>query len=413
MSEFDERFDRLTSLFLGDTASNDANETRYEPVKQAPLRESLITPLLAGNLPVMAHPWLTHVAARLREGPAALLRVSADGIQCSLLETKGPAESEDKDFAMWLVRAAGMERHWIVTPAGAQGAEEIAVMDVEEVVIASGGDEAATVAAYQLVRRVVECARKNNRVPPLTPIALVGCSAESAHEAIATISTAAQAFLQQPVPLAGTYPKLERTHVAQQAFFAGGFSVAEIFEAIRAAESTVEGSRRAPQSATHVSTPPCTPSPTPTPAPTASAIPSTHASAASTDFSKQPLQVQMRPGSYAAIISGLWPIALRYPNNALIEFATDHAGQLHVIAPVEQAASSRQAAAWALRNSSLIRLGFPGLAADPLPIVERIIFTDATQAVDWHHCGVRLDLVLRAQDKFIHVSLNDERTLKP
>jgi hypothetical protein len=121
----------------------------------------------------------------------------------------------------------------------------------------------------------------------------------------------------------------------------------------------------------------------------------------------------MRPGSYAAIISGLWPIALRYPNNPLIEFATDHAGQLHVIAPVEQAASIRQAAAWALRNSSLIRLGFPGLAADPLPIVERIIFTDATQAVDWHHCGVRLDLVLRAQDKFIHVSLNDERTLKP
>ena len=413
MSEFDERFDRLTSLFLGDTASNDANETRYEPVKQAPLRESLITPLLAGNLPVMAHPWLTHVAARLREGPAALLRVSADGIQCSLLETKGPAESEDKDFAMWLLRAAGMVRHWFVTPASVYGAEEIAVMDIEEVVIASGGDEAATVAAYQLVRRVVECARKNNRVPPLTPIALVGCSAESAHEAIATISTAAQAFLQQPVPLAGRYPKLERTTVAQQAFFPGGFSVAEIFEASRATEATVEGSRRAPQPASNATTPPFIPSPTPTAVPTASAIPSTHSSAAFTDFSKQPLQVQMRPGSYAAIISGLWPIALRYPNNALIEFATDHAGQLHVIAPVEQAASIRQAAAWALRNSSLIRLGFPGLAADPLPIVERIIFTDATQAVDWHHCGVRLDLVLRAQDKFIHVSLNDERTLKP
>ena len=101
MSEFDERFDHLTSLFLGDTSAADANEMCFEPVKQAPLRESLITPLLAGNLPVMAHPWLTHVAARLREGPAALLRVSADGIQCSLLETKGPAESEDKDFAMW------------------------------------------------------------------------------------------------------------------------------------------------------------------------------------------------------------------------------------------------------------------------------------------------------------------------
>ena len=400
MSEFDERFDRLTSLYLGDTSSADVNETRYEPVKQAPPRESLITPLLAGNLPVMAHPWLTHVAARLREGPAALLRIGADGIQCSLLEAKGPAESEDKDFAAWLLRAAAMVRHWFVTPATNHGPEEIAVMDVEEVVIASGGDEAATVAAYQLVRRIVECARKNNRVPPLTPIAMVGCSNESAHEAISTISKAAQAFLQQPVPLAGTYQRLERTNVAQQAFFPGGFSVAEIFQAIRAAEETVDGSRRVQ----------ATKSVAPT---NATQAPPAHSSAHSSAAMKQPLQVQMRPGSYAAIISGLWPIALSYPHNVLIEFATDQAGQLHVIAPVEQAAAIRQAAAWALRNASLIRLGFPGLAADPLPIVERIIFTDATQAVDWHHCGVRLDLVIRAHEKFVHVSLNDERTLKP
>ena len=75
MSEIDDRFDRLTSLFLGDANPIDAGETRYESVQQKPLRESLITPLIAGNLPVMAHPWLTHVAARLREGPAALLRV--------------------------------------------------------------------------------------------------------------------------------------------------------------------------------------------------------------------------------------------------------------------------------------------------------------------------------------------------
>lgn len=414
MSEFDERFDRLTSLFLGDTGASDSSLPRYEKVKKVPPRETLITPLLAGNLPVMAHPWLTHVAARLREGPAALLRVSPDGIQCSLLETKGCAESEDQDFAKWLLRAATMVRHWFVTPASAQGAEEIAVMDIEEVVIASGGDEAATAAAYELVQRVVQCARKNNRVPPLTPIALVGCSNESATKAIVTISTAAQAFLQHPVPLAGTYPRLERTQVARQGFFPGGFSMAEIFEAIRAAEATVDGSRNAHiRAVNQAAAPPSKPTSTKSSVPTPGVIPATHAGAESRDFAKQPLQVQMRPGSYAAILSGLWPIALRYPNNDLIEFATDNSGHLHVIAPVEQAASIRQAAAWVQRNASLIRLGFPGLAADPLPIVERIIFTDATQAVDWHHCGVRLDLVIRAQDKFMHVCLNNERTLKP
>ena len=404
MSEIDGRFDRLTSLFLGDTHPIDAGETRYEAAVKKPLSESLITPLIAGNLPVMAHPWLTHVAARLREGPAALLRISADGIQCSLLETKGPAESEDKDFAAWLLRAAAMVRHWFVTPATNQAPEEIAVMDVQEVVIATGGDEAATVAAYQLVSRIVECARNNNRVPPLTPIAMVGCTNESAQDAISTISTAAQAFLQQPVPLAGTYQRLERTNVAQQAFFPICFSLAEIFQAIRAAEQTVDGSRRAQASRSVSPT-----NSTQPPVAQSSAQSSAHSGAST----KQPLQVQMRPGSYAAIISGLWPVALRYPNNAEIEFATDNAGRLHVIAPVEQAGFIRQAAAWAQRNASLIRLGFPGLASDPLPIVERIVFIDATQAVDWHHCGVRLDLVIRAQEKFVHVSLNDDRTLKP
>ncbi|MCE9620331.1 MAG: hypothetical protein K8R92_10550 [Planctomycetes bacterium] len=401
MSNLDERFDRLTSLFLGEPHGEETGETAHEPVKQVPRRESQITPLLAGNLPVMAHPWLTHVAARLREGPAALLRASTDGIQCSLLGTKGPAESSDQDFAAWLLRAAAIVRHWFVVPATVQGAEDVATMEVEEAVIATGGDEAATVAAYQLVRRIVECARKHDRVPPLTPIAIVGCSVESAQEAIATISTAAQAFLRQPVPLAGAYPRLERTDVAQQASFPGGFSLAELFEAIRVAEATVDGSRRtqAPPAAA--------------PRPAVAETPAQQSFASSSATARQPLQVQMRPGSYASIISGLWSIALRYPGDAMIEFATDHAGRLHVIAAVEQAALVRQAAAWAQRNASLIRLGFPGLAPDPLPIVERIVFSDATQAVDWHRCGVRLDLVLRAQDKFVHVSLNDERTLKP
>ena len=53
-------------------------------------------------------------------------------------------------------------------------------------------------------------------------------------------------------------------------------------------------------------------------------------------------------------------------------------------------------------------------AASVLPTLNAFATVDdATQAVDWHHCGVRLDLVIRAQEKFVHVSLNDERTLKP
>jgi hypothetical protein len=392
MSELDERFNRLTSLFLGDASPGDAGASDLDSARAKAPREHPITPLLAGNLPVMAHPWLTHVAARLREGPAALLRVGADGVHCALIGAGGPAESDDHDFEAWLRRAAPVARQWFVTPPTNE-IDDLAAMEIEEVVIATGGDEAATVAAYQLVRRIVEGARKHHRVPPLTPIAMVGCTSEAAQDAIATISTAAQAFLQQPVPLAGTFPQLERTPVAQQAFFAGQRTPAALIAAIRAAEAASQAPKAVP---------PAKPVPREVPRVAAPPLPE-----------HPPLPVHVRPGSFASVISGLWSISLRCPSDPMVEFATDHAGRLHVIAPAEQAASVRQAAAWAMRHASMIRLGFPGLAADPLPIVERIVFADAATAIDWHRCGVRLDLIIRVQDRFVHVPLNDERTLSP
>jgi hypothetical protein len=64
-------------------------------------------------------------------------------------------------------------------------------------------------------------------------------------------------------------------------------------------------------------------------------------------------------------------------------------------------------------HAAMLRAGFPGLAADPLPLVERLVFTDATRAVEWHHTGVRLDLLVRAPAGWLHVPLNDERSMWP
>jgi hypothetical protein len=96
-----------------------------------------------------------------------------------------------------------------------------------------------------------------------------------------------------------------------------------------------------------------------------------------------------------------------------VEFATDEGGRLHLLATLEHAAALRPAAAWAQRHAPMLRAGFPGLAADPLPLVERLVFTDATRAVEWHHAGVRLDLLVRSAGGWMHVPLNDERSMGP
>jgi hypothetical protein len=106
-------------------------------------------------------------------------------------------------------------------------------------------------------------------------------------------------------------------------------------------------------------------------------------------------------------------VAIRCPGHPQVEFATDEAGRLHLLAWIEQAASLRPARAWAQRHAAILRAGFPGLAADPLPLVERLVFTDATRAIEWHHTAIRLDLLVRAAAGWMHVPLNDERSMQP
>jgi len=407
----DDRFDRLASLFLGDheptpTSGMEAAMSRAPQAGGsgssgvgkivgtsggAP-REgtAVITPLIAGNLPVLAHPWLWHVAARLDARPTALLRMASDGVQVAMLNASGPAESACGDLAEWLLQAATVARRWYVVPRSGGEIDTVSALEAEEAVVVTGGDEAATVAAYQWIRRLVESAKNAGRTAPLTPIAVVGCEEAAAKEAAATVSTASQAFLSHPVPLAGAFPRLERTAVSQQRFFGECVQANELLAAIRTACAAAWARRAAPEA--------------PKPAPhTPTFVEATPSVAASMPV----------PEPIAAVVPGLWPVAIRCPGHPSVEFATDEAGRLHLLAWIENAASLRPARAWAQRHAAILRAGFPGLAADPLPLVERLAFTDATRAVEWHHTGVRLDMLVRAPAGWLHVPLNDERSMQP
>jgi hypothetical protein len=400
----DDRFDRLASLFLGDhepTPTVGMEAAMHRAAPSAPREAAaVITPLVAGNLPVLAHPWLWHVAARLDARPTALLRLASDGVQVALLNASGPAESDRSDLAAWLLEAATVARRWFVVPRSGGEIETVSALEAEEAVVVTGGDEAATVAAYQWVRRLVEAARSMGRAAMLTPIAVVGCDEAAARQVAASVSTASQSFLGQPVPLAGVFPKLERTPVMQQRFYGEAVQPGELLAAIRTAGAAAWARGAAP-TATRPSR-----VAEPAPPPTIEATPSVAASPA-------PLVNAGMPETLASCVPGLWPVSIRCPGHSHVEFATDEGGRLHLLATLEHAAALRPAAAWAQRHAPMLRAGFPGLAADPLPLVERLVFTDATRAVEWHHAGVRLDLLVRSAGGWMHVPLNDERSMGP
>jgi hypothetical protein len=423
----DDRFDRLASLFLGDhePTSTGGMEAVISRAASSASREgaAVITPLVPGNLPVLAHPWIWHVAARLDARPSALIRMAGDGVQVAMLNATGVAESACGDLAAWLLQAATVARRWFVVPRSGGEIDTVSALEADEAVVVSGGDEAATVAAYQWVRRLVESAKNAGRSAPLTPIAIVGCEEGAAKDAAATVSTASQAFLQQPVPLAGAFPRLERTAVSEQRFYGEVVQPAELLAAIRTAGAAAWARGAAPGAPqpTPVMPRPVAPSVVrpatmPPAAPVfAEATPSVAASvpAPVVPMISAPLVVGGLPDAIAPCIPGLWPVAIRCPGHPQVEFATDESGRLHLLAWIDQAASLRPARAWAQRHAGILRAGFPGLAADPLPLVERLVFTDATRAIEWHHTGVRLDLLVRAAAGWTHVPLNDERSMQP
>jgi hypothetical protein len=416
----DDRFDRLASLFLGDhePTSTGGMEAVISRAASSASREgaAVITPLVPGNLPVLAHPWIWHVAARLDARPSALIRMSVDGVQVAMLNATGPAESECGDLAAWLLQAATVARRWFVVPRSGGEIDTVSALEADEAVVVSGGDEAATVAAYQWVRRLVETAKNAGRSAPLTPIAIVGCEEGAAKDAAATVSTASQAFLQQPVPLAGAFPRLERTAVSEQRFYGEVVQPAELLAAIRTAGAAAwarGAAPGAPAQQTTRSTAASAPRPVVTPTPVLpEATPSVAASVPAPVMSA-PVLASGLPETIAPCIPGLWPVAIRCPGHPQVEFATDESGRLHLLAWIDQAASLRPARAWAQRHAPILRAGFPGLAADPLPLVERLVFAEATRAIEWHHTGVRLDLLARTPAGWMHVPLNDERSMQP
>jgi len=403
----DDRFDRLASLFLGEHEPTPTSgmEMAMRSTTVAAPREGVvvITPLIAGNLPVLAHPWLWHVAARLDARPTALLRMASDGVQVALLNASGPAESSDSDLAAWLLHAATVARRWFVVPRSGGEIETVAALEAEEAVVVTGGDEAATVAAYQWIRRLVESAKNAGKSAPLTPIAVVGCEEHAAKEAAATVSTASQAFLSQTVPLAGTFPRLERTAVSHQRFFSECVQAAELLAAIRTAGAAAWARASAAKNVPHISAQPSVSTPRTVPEPSNAS----HQAAAAVAASIVAVGI---PEGIASSVPGLWPIAIRCPGHAHVEFASDASGRLHLLAWSEHANSLRVARAWSQRHAALLRAGFPGLAADPMPIIERLVFRDATHAVEWHHTGVRLDLLVHQPGGWLHVALNDEQS---
>lgn len=227
----DNPFDRNLDAFLG---------TRT-PERKGSASASR-TLVLVGNLPVLSGLWLSQFADReARErGAACMLRIDDDAVQIELFVANGrrPSIRPQATLAEALRAVAPVVSAWLVVPRAADPIEVPA--DVGEVVVLTGADEPAVIAAYTLVRRCVDAfkTRREGRGHPRTSVAVLGATDDECAFVERTLDKATRAFLQVDLPVRGGLQQVKPTESAFRGTFdAHSPLVEDVFAMIRAAEA--------------------------------------------------------------------------------------------------------------------------------------------------------------------------------
>ena len=200
------------------------------------------TLVLVGNLPVLSGLWLSQFADReARErGAACMLRIDDDAVQIELFVANGrrPSIRPQATLAEALRAVAPVVSAWLVVPRAADPIEVPA--DVGEVVVLTGADEPAVIAAYTLVRRCVDAfkTRREGRGHPRTSVAVLGATDDECAFVERTLDKATRAFLQVDLPVRGGLQQVKPTESAFRGTFdAHSPLVEDVFAMIRAAEA--------------------------------------------------------------------------------------------------------------------------------------------------------------------------------
>ena len=222
------------------------------------------TVLLVGNLPMMSGLWLSQFADREARdsGPVCLLRMERDAVQVEVFRTGGvrPAIRPQATLAEALRAVAPLVGAWFIVPPTPVG---VSIPDAtEEIVVLTGADEPAVVAAYTLVKDSVERMRARPSrggsaraaLPgsaPRVSVAVLGADDETCRGVSNTLDRTMRAFLKVELPVRGGLQRV----AAVESVFRGTFdarepSLEDLFAEIDAAEAATDSSP-----APHASTP--------------------------------------------------------------------------------------------------------------------------------------------------------------
>lgn len=317
--------DALTDLFLGESPTPRAPAARAA-------RPRTIELLIRGHLPVHAAPWSSQYARILASqsgSRVALIRLGQSTLSVELFgEGAHPGEAETPEAG--LRRAVEASCTLIVQLEEVHQAAAAADPRISAATILAGTNEAAIVAAYRTIKGLTSL-----MAAPATGeehaldfrVALVSGDESSAAEALERLRRAVAVFLDRPLTLAASIGPIAPT--GAQSIFRGECTMGP-GRLIDLLTDTPVNISLEPGSATHA---PARPSAAP---PLAAASP------------------QM----LSALIPGLHPTHLHWPNDPSVEITIDGEGALHLLRSDDDHRGVERliaASAWAERHAELLR----------------------------------------------------------
>lgn len=222
------------------SVARDPFETLADAFLGSPRAKPRRTMLLVGHLPVMSGLWLSQYADREARdhGPVCMLRIEHDAVQVELLRagTARPVIRPQATLDDALRAIAGVAAAWLIVPRSSDRVEIPA--GTGDVVVLTGADDAAVVAAYRLVKQCVEEAEDGGSgEPPALSVAVLGADDDESARVAEKLGKTTSAFLKVDLPVRGGLQRVSPVESSFRGTFdAHAPTVAELLARLDAAE---------------------------------------------------------------------------------------------------------------------------------------------------------------------------------
>ncbi len=381
--------------------------------------------LLVGHLPVMGGLWLTQFADRDARGvgATALVRVLHGEVEIEVLRAGGRKieVAEGESFEQVINTLSRTVGRWIFCVFGEAESQIPAALDgIDRVILLTGADDAATVGAYKLLKGFVEHAERGGGTVPQVELSVVGATDAQARELAERLDRTTRAFLRTNLTVGVSMQRMDavessfrESYEFPSATLEGVCALVAKAVAARASrfDAPARSKRVAPRASVASIAPdqgeaalleaPLEPNSAETTqfsavlpfriGPTAVAAAKVEAAGLSHESEfvapkraavtrsevvgippklvtprVASLHAKSIPDSYARLLVGLSPLAIRPPRWREIELAMDAQGGLHLVLRASRLGVAMHALAWAREHAELLTVAYPNLRAEKI-----------------------------------------------